>query len=117
MNTRIYDQIKKSFDLRSFEVTQVYRGNAYSIRGKGNDTYIYIRIERRSNGLCFNISNVVIDPRFQKRGILINLVNNMLKLDCIDAVIIGGVCTKEMYSWCNKYGFVQIPNSDDFIKR
>ena len=102
---QVYDKLKLALDLRRFTVESIYRGNAFRVSGRGNDTNIYIRIEYREGHKCVNFSTIYIDERFRRRGFLTSIVNHVASANDVDTIIIGGVCTEEMRNWCAKYDF------------
>lgn len=112
----VYKSLCEGLDLRSFRVVPIYYGKCFRIEGKGNDTFIYIRLEYRNSMMYVNFSNISIDERFQRTGVLTKLVDSVSKQQLIDGVIIGGVCTENMLAWCNKMGFREYSVPMDYIK-
>lgn len=112
----IYTKLKDALDLRKFKVEKVYNGRCFRIVGRGNFTDIYIRLEYRYGMTCVNFSNINIDDRLQRTGILTNLVKSVSESKYVDAIIIGGVCTKNMFAWCSKMGYKESNVPNDYIK-
>ena len=103
-------QFQKALGNRLFSYSIVTFGRCIMIQGKNNESEIYIRIENRCNMICLNFSRIEFDIRYQRRGYLTKLVNSCRNIPDVQMIIIGGVCTKEMFNWCNKNGFAPLPN-------
>lgn len=112
----VYNQLCKALDLRRFKVEPVYNGKCFRVEGRGNDTNIYIRLEYREGMNCVNFSSISIDEKFQRTGVLTKLINYVSTSEFVDAIVIGGVCTKNMLAWCYKMGYSESNISSDYIK-
>ena len=97
--------IEEYFDLRRYTISKAY-SNSIEISGKRLNTRIYIRYELNHEGIVVNISSIELDKSTRRKGLLTGLIKVISNVECVNAIKIGGVCTPEMKSWCEKNKFI-----------
>lgn len=121
MDTRIEYaiKIKKAiegvFNTRYYNIDICNYGSAIRVLSKSSGaTNIWIRLESWGNNYIVNISSVELAKHIRRKGYFTATMKNIASLNFVTGLKIGGVSTKPMLAWCNKYGFINSDGLGDF---
>jgi hypothetical protein len=82
-------------------------GNA----GPGGSLFIWVRLLYYDKFIV-DISNICLPEYIRRKGVLTNIINDLMKLDNVLEVKISGVSTEEMFRFCKKMNMKQVSQGD-----
>lgn len=106
--------IYKVFDKKYYNAEILYNGNAIEVQSlsPNSTTRIWIRLGITSFGYTVNMSSIELSTRIRHKGKFTQLMKEIAKLDEVDSLMVGGVCTQAMLNWCIKNSFKSLNGSD-----
>ena len=78
-----------------------------------DDTDIYIRVERMKSGFNLCFSSIYLEENNRRRGILTRLCDKLSTVDGVKRITVSGICTPEMWIWCNSRGYTKVNQFDE----
>ena len=79
--------------------------------------FIWVRTLNMSDKCTAEIATIQLPESIRRRGILDNILNNLLKIDWLTKIGITGVSTAPMRNFCIKHDMKTINDRDYYIEK
>ena len=110
--------IVKSINIENTCYQLIYNGKSIRIENINENTEItmWIRViyNDEKDKARLDFSTVEFGDNLRRKGIFTTVINSIKNITSICEIRVTGVCTKEMFNWCKKNGFVESGVECDF---
>lgn len=112
---KVKKAIENVFNTRYYTIDICNYGSAIRVLSKSSGaTNIWIRLESWGNNYIVNVSSIELAKHIRRKGYFTAMMKSIASLNFVTGLKVGGVSTKQMLAWCNKYGFINSDGLGDF---